>query len=362
MPARYLGLMSGTSLDGVDAGIFEFSPSPQQLHARSYALPEQLRDRFLAIQDAAGDCNVDSLGRLDHAIAVEFARAARQLIEDSGINPREIIAIGSHGQTLWHAPQGDNPFTWQLGDPSLIAASTGLPVVADFRRMDMALGGQGAPLACGFHLEIFGSLGDVAVLNLGGIANVTLVRDGKVTGFDTGPANALLDRWHAARQGGHVDRDGRWAASGKLIDSLLESMLADPFFATPPPRSTGKEYFNLKWLQQQLQGNEDAADVQATLCELSARSIAEALNAAKARRVIAVGGGVHNAELMRRLAAQLDAEQFGSSAEYGFDPDFVEAAAFAWLAMRRMEEQPGNLPTVTGASRSAILGGVYLPW
>ncbi|MDX1443126.1 MAG: anhydro-N-acetylmuramic acid kinase [Gammaproteobacteria bacterium] len=362
MPELYLGLISGTSLDGIDTALVEFNPTPRVVFAHSYPLRPELRAQVLEVINNAGTADVASIGRLDHAFGIAFAWAAEQAMRDAGVSASDVAAIGSHGQTLWHDPEGEHPFTWQITDANLIAARTGRPVVADFRRKDMAMCGQGAPLACGYHREIFASLSPVAVINLGGIANVTLIRGDEVTGFDTGPANALTDAWiYAHGDGSAYDKDGAWAASGVVNEDLLERMLAEPYFKAATPKSTGKELFNLAWVEQHLDGDEAPENVQATLCELSARTVAAEVNRAGVEHAIVVGGGAHNPELLRRLETNLESARLETSAAHGHDPDFIEAACFAWLAHQRMKALPGNVATVTGASAETILGGLYLP-
>jgi anhydro-N-acetylmuramic acid kinase len=363
MPAYYLGLMSGTSLDGIDAAILDFdTASPRQHFARTYPLPVALREQVLGIINAGGHSSIDSIGRLDQAFGKVFADVALTAIQDSGIAHKNIAAIGSHGQTLWHAPDGEDAFTWQIADPNVIAARTGLPVVADLRRKDMAHGGQGAPLASRYHRELFSHLVPVAVVNLGGIANATvIINDNEISGFDTGPANGLMDAWHEQHFGESIDRDGKWAASGQVIEALLERMLSDPFFSLPAPKSTGREWFNKAWLLRHLQGDENPADIQATLCELTARSVADSLRNHTLKHVVIVGGGARNPHLMQRLAGNLNPIPVSTSDQYGYGPDFIEAGAFAWLAMRRMAGLPGNVPGVTGARCETVLGAIHLP-
>lgn len=361
MSSLYLGLMSGTSFDGVDAAIVDFTATPRLQFARTFPLPSELREQLVGIIENGGQATAEILGRLDNAFGQAFALVVEQAIQQGGFEPADINAAGVHGQTLWHAPDGENGFTWQIGDPNIIAARTGIPVVADFRRKDMALGGQGAPLASGFHREIFSSLAPAAVINLGGIANITVLKDNAVTGFDTGPANGLMDAWYQRHQDGTFDRDGAWGVSGTVIPGLLDKLLSDPFFSQPTPRSTGREYFNTAWLEQHIDGSENPADVQATLCELTAKTVANEVNKAGVEHAIVVGGGAHNPALMKRLGALLDSAELSLSSSHGHDPDFIEAAAFAWLAMRRLEGLPGNVASVTGASRDTVLGGIYLP-
>ena len=362
MPELYLGLISGTSLDGIDTAIVEFSAMPVVRFGRTYPLPAELRARVLDVISDGGDANVDAIGRLDHAFGIAFADAAVHALRDSGVARSEITAIGLHGQTLWHAPEGPHAFTWQIADPNIVSARTGCPVVADFRRKDMACSGQGAPLASGYHREIFRDLSPVAIINLGGIANVTIIRDDDVTGFDTGPANGLMDAWILAHgDGSSYDKDGLFAASGMVDEALLGRLLKDTYFAMATPKSTGKEYFNLAWVERQLAGEEAPEDVQATLCELTARTVADEVNRAGVKNAVVVGGGAHNRELLRRLEDNIREATMRISDAHGHDPDFIEAACFAWLAMRRMAELPGNVPGVTGANHETILGAIYLP-
>jgi anhydro-N-acetylmuramic acid kinase len=292
-----------------------------------------------------------------------FAGAVLGLLTANGLAPAAVRAIGSHGQTLRHRPRAVRPFTLQIGDPNIIAARTGIPVVADFRRRDLALGGQGAPLVPAFHAAVFADpVERRAALNLGGIANLTLLAPGQpVTGFDTGPANSLMDAWARRHLGEPFDAEGAWAASGEVSAPLLELLLAHPFLALPPPKSTGPEDFTPAWLDQKVAaaGTPSPAEVQATLCEFTAATVAAALEPRPPQRLIVCGGGVHNSHLLARLAARLPRTQVVNSAAHGIDPDQVEAAAFAWLAARTLAGLAGNLPAVTGACRPAVLGAVW---
>ena len=363
--ALYLGLISGTSVDSIDAALIRFGGgAPQLLGTHACPWPSDLRDRMLALAQGEGVLDLDAFGRLDVEIGHCFADAALQLLEQCQIAPREVRAIGSHGQTLRHRPAGEYPFTLQLGDPSVIAERCRIEVVADFRRADIAAGGQGAPLLPILHAMLLGRPGvSRVVLNLGGIANITVLDgDGNVLGFDTGPANGLLDAWCQRHRGEPFDRDGLFAASGRVDQPLLDAMLADPYFSLPPPKSTGREYFHLAWLAAHAQlGSLSAADVQATLLELTVRSIAAAIvqQAPFAEEVLACGGGVHNGALMRRLGDVLAPRAVLSTSHYGVDPDFLEATAFAWLARQRLLGLPGNLPAVTGARGPRVLGAIY---
>ncbi len=363
--ALYIGLISGTSADSIDAVLVRFRDGlPQILASHAHPWPPALRQRMLAVAQGEAALDLDAWGRLDVEIGYQFADAAMLVLANSCTPATAVRAIGSHGQTLRHRPGGDFPFTLQLGDPSVIAERCGIDVVADFRRADVAAGGQGAPLLPALHAMLLGAADRTrAVLNLGGIANLTvLAADGGVRGFDTGPANGLLDAWCQRHRGEPFDRDGTFAAHGNVVPGLLEALLADPYFALPPPKSTGREYFQLDWLAAHASiSTLDPADVQATLLELTACSIARALAqyAPAANEVLACGGGVHNRELMRRLAERLGSRRLCSTAEHGIDPDFLEATAFAWLARQRLLKLPGNLPAVTGARGPRVLGAIY---
>ena len=363
---RYLGLISGTSADGIDVALAEFDPVPRLLAARTLPYDPALRAEILALAQSEAAFDLDAYGRLDIRIGEAFAAAAISLLDATGITPDRVHALGSHGQTVRHRPLGAHPFTLQIGDPSVIAERTGLTVVADFRRADVAAGGQGAPLLPAFHAELMARPGTTrAVLNLGGIANLTvLAADGRVRGFDTGPASALLDAWCQRHRGSAYDREGDFAASGRADTGLLATLLADPWFALAPPKSTGREAFHLGWLESRLADRpRDPADVQATLVELTARSVADAVaaHAAGAREVLACGGGVRNPVLMAALARALAPVGLRSTATIGVDPDFVEAMAFAWLARERLAGRPGNRPDVTGARGPRLLGAIHAP-
>ncbi len=367
MDSLYIGLMSGTSMDGIDAALVEFGDRRCQVIAtRSHEYPDDLRTDLISATREPEHCTVDTIGRLDNWVGEIFRDAALRLIADAGTDTERIIAIGSHGQTLRHQPRIDRPYTMQIGDPNIIAAGTGITTVADFRRRDLALGGEGAPLLPPFHHWLFSDKkANRVVLNIGGIANITILRAGsdEVTGFDTGPGNTLLDAWIQTIKGEKFDKDGAWAASGKISSGLLESLLGDPYFDLPPPKSTGFEYFNMMRLRRALSemGDLADADVQATLCALTARSIGDAINkyAADTGELLVCGGGIDNTELIRRIGSALPTVKIHATADFGLAPDWVEAAAFAWLAKRCLDKEPGNLPAVTGARNNAILGGIY---
>ncbi len=363
--ALYLGLISGTSADSIDAVLVDFaSGAPKVLATHTHPWPAALRERMLALAQGEAALDLDGFGRLDVEIGRCFADAALHLLEQNGTPAHTVRAIGSHGQTLRHRPGGDYPFTLQLGDPTTIAERCHIDVVADFRRADLAAGGQGAPLLPAVHAMLLARPGHArVVLNLGGIANITVLgADGSVRGFDTGPANGLLDAWCLRHRGESFDRDGMFAMSGRINPGLLDALLADGYFALPPPKSTGREHFHLDWLATQAPlAALNPADVQATLLELSAHSVATAIaqHAPNADEVLACGGGVHNGALMRRLGELLAPRALCSTARYGIDPDFLEATAFAWLARQRLLGLPGNLPAVTGARGLRVLGAIY---
>jgi anhydro-N-acetylmuramic acid kinase len=358
--------MSGTSMDGIDAAILSFDAGALQLHhAGSYDYPDELRQRLRTAASTPLDQDIDDLQTLDRLTGECFRDAALQLLEASGTAPSAVAAIGSHGQTVRHCPDSDEPFSLQIGNARIIAAGTGIRTVADFRTADIKAGGQGAPLVPPFHQWLFGDdTEDRVVLNIGGIANITVLpRQGEVTGFDTGPGNTLMDNWIYPIDGSRYDAAGALAASGSSDNTLLQRLLQDPYFALPAPKSTGLEYFNSAWLRQHALEGIVAADVQSTLCDLTVCSIADAIEqyAGDTTAVFVCGGGAHNAELMRRLQHRLQPMLVQSTAQCGLDPDWVEAAAFAWLASRTLAGLPGNLPSVTGASAAVVLGTIVDP-
>ncbi|QNP41837.1 anhydro-N-acetylmuramic acid kinase [Lysobacter solisilvae (ex Woo and Kim 2020)] len=369
----FLGLISGTSADGIDAALVRFADDAtgthcELVHGRTYAWPEALRSRLIALGQGASIESIDEFATLDVRLGEHFADAALRLAAEAGVLPAQVHALGSHGQTVRHRPSGAafdgiHPFTLQLGDAHVIAERTGITTVADFRRRDVAAGGHGAPLLPALHNALLHSPHeDRAVLNLGGIANFTLLpRVGDVRGFDTGPANALLDAWCARHTGQAFDAGGAFAAQGACDDALLRRLLDEPWFALPPPKSTGREVFHLDWVQARLVGGESPADVQATLLELTAASVADALRAHQptTERVLVCGGGVHNPRLLQRIAAHLPGMQVESTAVHGVDPDFVEAMGFAWLARQALAGLPGNLPSVSGARGPRVLGVMH---
>jgi anhydro-N-acetylmuramic acid kinase len=362
----FIGLMSGTSSDGVDAALVEFAPGPRLHTSHFSAYTASLRTRLLEFAGGRyqGDA-VDELGRLDSELGELFATAALVLIDKAGIASTDVHAIGSHGQTVRHRPDGQYRFSMQIADPNIIAARTGIMTVADFRRRDLALGGQGAPLVPAFHSFVFADPGEIrVVINIGGIANITVlpVGNGTVSGFDTGPGNVLMDFWSRRHLHKPHDVNGEFAASGQVNTELLEMLLADDYFARVVPKSTGHEHFNQTWLTARLGDRRlPAADVMATLCELTARSLSDAVNhhAQDAKRVLLCGGGAHNKHLHNRLVKLLPNCTVLSTQAFGVPPDWVEAVAFAWLARETLAGRTGNLPAVTGAERAAVLGAVY---
>ncbi|KGI79215.1 anhydro-N-acetylmuramic acid kinase [Oleiagrimonas soli] len=362
--ALYVGLISGTSADGIDAALCRFQPHTELIHARTHLWPDALREDILDVSQGNRLLDLDAYGRLDVAIGQCFAEAVQRLLQEADVLPAAVRAIGSHGQTVRHRIGGKQPFTLQIGDPSVIAERTSIDTVADFRRADVAAGGQGAPLMPAFHAAVLGTDAYVrGVLNLGGIANLSVLHpDGRVIGFDTGPANGLMDAWCAQTYHQPFDRDGAIAAGGTVDEALLEALLNDPYFALPAPKSTGREVFHLDWLRAH--GDIDAmapADVQATLLELTVRSVADAVRreAAQADDLIVCGGGVHNRALMDALAKRLAPCRVVSSETLGVAPDHVESMGFAWLAYRRLRGEPGNLPSVTGAAGLRLLGAIH---
>lgn len=363
----YVGLISGTSMDGVDAALVDITASRCKLLAtRDHPYPEDLRDALMHASRNPEDCTVDTIGHLDQWVGEVFRDATLSLLHAHGTAPDAVTAIGSHGQTVRHQPRAERPFTLQLGDPNVIAAGTGILTIADFRRRDIALGGEGAPLAPAFHQWLLADAqDDQVVLNIGGFSNITVLPAdaGAVSGFDTGPGNSLLDLWCAQHRNKPYDENGAWAASGNCNDALLKLMLADPYFAAAPPKSTGFEYFNREWLERHLQVSGQVApeDVQATLTELTALSIAAAIaeHAPGTRDVFVCGGGAHNSHLLARLAAAMSDRTVRDPGELGISADWVEAVAFAWLAARHVAGLPGNLPSVTGASSAAVLGASF---
>lgn len=360
--------MSGTSMDAIDVALTRFADRTRLECYREYPLESSLR------RELRGLCEHSPLGAvagLDERLGFLFAAAVKRLLRETGLSNRDIVAIGSHGQTVLHRPEGPYPASIQIGDPNVICNETGITTVADFRRMDMVNGGQGAPLAGAFHQYQFQQADNPCiVLNIGGMANLTLLAGSAVSGLDTGPGNALLDDWIQKHKNREYDQNGAWAGQGRVNAALLKSMLSDPYFSLPAPKSTGRDYFNLPWLTRRLDEYSaeagaavSAVDVQATLLQLSAVSISDAIKArAKdVSEVLTCGGGACNRALMRNLQRLLPELKITTTERRGLAPACVEAAAFAWLAKQRLENIPANLPAVTGATRKVLLGGVYAP-
>ena len=356
--------MSGTSLDGVDAVLASMpgGAPPVLLQAIHLAFPPALRDELLALTQA-GDNEIERAGHAANQLSRLYAEAVAHLLEAGGVTPAAVAAIGAHGQTVRHRPEAG--FTVQLGAPALLAELTGIAVVADFRSRDLAAGGHGAPLVPAFHAAAFGAAHPRAVVNIGGIANVSCLpargTPSPVRGFDCGPGNLLLDAWIHRHQRLAFDRDGVWSSSGRVDAALLERLFGDPYFEQPPPKSTGREHFNLGWLDARLTGRELPQDVQATLLALSAESIARAIVrwAPESGEVLVCGGGARNAALMRALSARCGGRAVSSTETHGIAPEHVEGLAFAWLAHMHLEGLAGNLPEVTGARGPRVLGALY---
>lgn len=372
MPEYYIGLISGTSMDAIDAALVDISNNtPKLVDTLSYPIPPVLLDKLQSLI-TPGDNEIHTMMQADVALGREFSRAVNQLLKQASLTASQIQAIGSHGQTLRHYPDTEAPNTLQIGDPNNIAELTGITTVADFRRRDMAAGGQGAPLVPAFHQQVF-SVDDTntVVLNMGGIANITVL-PGKqnstdqglpVSGYDTGPGNCLMDNWIQQQLGKPYDEAGKWATSGQVQNDLLNTLLADPYLKQSAPKSTGREYYNLDWLQHRLKDhhNQKPVDVQATLCEFTAVSIQQAIQTLPItiQRILVCGGGVYNRHLLGRIQALLPDIKISSTTTAGIEPDWVEAIAFAWLAQQTLQGKTGNLPAVTGARHTVILGGIY---
>jgi anhydro-N-acetylmuramic acid kinase len=371
MPEFYIGLMSGTSMDGVDAVLVDFSDNkPRVVQHASTPLGPDLRTEFLALNTSGAD-ELHRAALAANALVRLYASLVQELLSSSRVSKSEVLAIGAHGQTVRHRPQCFDGvgYTLQLNSPALLAELSGIDVIADFRSRDVAAGGQGAPLVPAFHLEMFGHPGQtIAVLNIGGISNLSVLdargpAHATVTGFDCGPGNALMDYWCQRHTGHNFDAAGAWAATGQVVPALLEQLAGDPFFALPPPKSTGRDLFNPKWLVDKLGHfpQVPAQDVQATLTELTAMTCCATVEqfAPDCKTLIVCGGGALNALLMHRLDCRLPSVHVQSSAAHSLPPQQVEAAAFAWLARKTMRRETGNLRAVTGARAERILGAIY---
>lgn len=355
---RYIGIMSGTSLDGVDVVLCDIDATSCDLVASlEYPMPSELKSDIL--QMIEGKSSLEVFGEIDHRLGLLFTQAVGALLIREKIDIKDIIAIGLHGQTLWHAPEGEYPFSMQLGDPNLLTAKTGIPVVADLRRKDVAMGGQGAPFAPAFHAFLFSGLSEhVAIVNIGGMANITVLGE-KLIGYDTGCGNVLIDMWIAKHQNVAYDKDGLWAREGKVNYTLLDTMMQDAYFLQAYPKSTGREKFNQAWLEGMLsKGGMSAsqpADIQRTLLELTALSIANEVLKFNRDIVLLCGGGAKNSFLVERIKALMPNVEVAIAE----NADYIEAMTFAWLAYKRVHKEVVNLKDVTGASDNAVLGAIY---
>lgn len=364
MTKIYLGVLSGTSMDAVDVAAFSFEDNnAQYIAGLSIALPPEYKQKYCAIIDSA-HCDLVTLGELNRWTGELFAQAVLNFLTQNKLSNADIVGIGSHGQTIWHSPNGKIPFTMQLGDPSTIALKTGITTVADFRSADIAAGGQGAPLAPALHQALFADpIESRCIVNIGGISNISVLANETVIGFDTGPGNCLLDSWATQYFNIEFDRDGTISKSGTVLNNLLELCLADPYFNKPIPKSTGKEYFNLQWLQNKLRDSNTTTskpqDVLATLTVLTATCITQSIQQyAPNSAVYLCGGGTKNTFLIESINALLGYSS-QTTAELGVDPSWVEAALFAWLAKQNLDGNKLNLKNITGSKTPILLGGVY---
>ncbi|HET8808585.1 MAG TPA: anhydro-N-acetylmuramic acid kinase [Methylophaga sp.] len=367
--ALFIGVISGTSVDGIDTALLDIEANQPSrlLAAKTFAYPVTIRSAIHQLIKQP-QVSLQALGELDMALGRVYADAIMNLLHMADIQPSKISAIGCHGQTIYHAPYAKHPFSMQIGNANLIAELTGISTVADMRQRDMVCGGQGAPMVPGFHEKMFyDETENRVIVNIGGIANITVLPADKtkaILGFDTGPGNTLMDAWIENQLGKAFDANGDWAASGTSDAELLENLLDEAYFSLPVPKSSGRELFHFDWLQQRLARYEQsysAEDVQATLLKLTARTIAESIHqyAPDCQRAIICGGGAHNDHLMQALQDYLPSVVVDKSDQHGMDVDFVEASAFAWLASRTLNRQSGSIPSVTGAQRPSILGGIY---
>lgn len=354
----YIGLMSGTSMDGIDAALVDVENNkliagitrPYSAHARTQ-LNKLTSEQAITLADVS---------QLNTLLGREFAAAVNQLMQEVQAAPCDVVAIGSHGQTVCHDAIAEIPYTMQLGCPHTISALTNMTVVADFRTRDLVLGGKGAPYAPIYHQILFSHLTDaVGIVNIGGIANISYLMTGQsVSGYDVGPGNCLMDAWTHQHLNQPYDKNGEWAAGGHVIEELLTVLLKDAYFHLPSPKSIGKEYFSLSWLGNYLQANYQAQDVQATLLALTVKNIVDAMNPS-IQQIAICGGGAHNQALLQRLKSQLPAVKVDSTGALGINPDFIEAMMFAWLAEKTLSHTPLDLSQITGAQKPAILGAIY---
>ncbi|MDT8311622.1 MAG: anhydro-N-acetylmuramic acid kinase [Methylophaga sp.] len=367
--ALFIGVISGTSVDGIDTALLDITANqtPHLVAAKTFAYPATVQSAIHQLIKQP-QCSLQALGELDMVLGKVYAEAILNLLLIANCQPTDISAIGCHGQTIYHAPNAVYPFSMQIGNANLIAELTGITTVTDMRQRDMVCGGQGAPMVPGFHEVMFRDKTENRVIvNIGGIANITVLPVDKskpILGFDTGPGNTLMDAWIEHQLGNTFDANGDWAASGNNKTELLEKLMDEAYFSLPVPKSSGRELFHLNWLQQCLAKCEQsyaAEDIQATLLTLTVNTIADAIQqyAADCQRVIICGGGAHNVSLMRALSERLQPMIVDTSSDNGLDVDFVESCAFAWLASRTINRQTGSIPSVTGAERASILGGIY---
>ncbi|MEN1727978.1 MAG: anhydro-N-acetylmuramic acid kinase [Pseudomonadota bacterium] len=362
----HVGLISGTSMDGIDAVVVDLNQNPPAiLAAGTFPFNEQVQAQLDVLRADPDAYPIARLGELDSHLGQQLAETALAIIAEAGLKPTNIAAIGSHGQTVLHRVDANPPFTLQIGDPGLIADRTGITTVADFRRADVAAGGQGAPLAPLVHQALLASDEENrVVVNLGGIANLTRLHAGEPTlGFDTGPANCFLDFWYRRHHDGRFDHKGQWAATGQVDPTLLAQLLDDPYFRRPPPKSTGIEYFSERWLEARLPdwASDRPGDLQATLAEFTAVSLVDAMRPLNPDRVLLCGGGSHNSDLCRRIEARLGSCPAESTDSFGLPADHVESMLFAWLAAERIAGHPQPTSTITGARQPVFLGVVYEP-
>lgn len=356
----YIGLMSGTSMDGVDVALCEISANSCTLvSSLYYPFPQRLKDEILMM--ISGETSLKKVGEIDHRLGLLFANASKKLLDEGSYNSDQITAIGSHGQTMWHEPKGIHSFSMQLGDANIIAVETGIDVVSDLRRKDIALGGEGAPFAPVFHQFLFRDpIKKVGVLNIGGMANLSILGE-HTQGFDTGPGNVLMDLWVHKQKDFGYDKDGAWAKEGKVDKPLLQTMLNEPYFSKPAPKSTGRELFNLQWLGKVLRSHRlvSAENVQATLLELTVQSIMIEVKRYELEVLIVCGGGVNNRFLMERLSQNLEGVDVSCSDQHGVDSEQMEAMLFAWLAYKRVHNERVAMKSITGAYDNGILGAIY---
>ncbi|MGH1538375.1 MAG: anhydro-N-acetylmuramic acid kinase [Gammaproteobacteria bacterium] len=369
MPEYYIGLMSGTSVDAIDAVLMDFSKSNTDIvSAFSQPINSKLRDdinRLIATRQIPKNC-----GELDKQFAEISCEAVEQLLKLSSIDADQVTAIGSHGQTVFHDPKGNHAVSIQIGNPQHIANTTRIPTIGNLRQADIDAGGEGAPLACVYHAATLQSSEEERiVVNLGGIANITKLPKNKkqpIIGFDTGPASTLMDAWTQQNLNKPYDTDGAWAQAGTANTALLENMLKDDYFSAPPPKSTGREYFNLKWLQRFLNAQNEtvsAQDIQATLLLLTAYSVADSIKTwcPESKKILLCGGGSENKFLVQQLKQTLEDKTIQNTNDYGIPTNWMEAMAFAWLAKQHIEHKPGNIPSVTGADKAVKLGELFEP-